>query len=321
MPSRQRSGSTSSVLRSPSATPPPSSSPPSSPSQQTSREFLWPVWREGRQASSQSSGKQRQAFAQSANAAHRSHNVHTSPHVRPPQIAVTSPGRKGRSRSHDMPVGQRTTVRSHSEVPGEGREALPSVSPLPHPIVQLLPQDVRRSRRSHQGERLVLPSARDVVLALPGGRTFSQAPTPRPLRPTVSSSSTNRRSRARSAASSSGSTTDNPSSPEASRDAYQPDDLMSDIIISVSQSVETPESCRAQEHAKKERQITRWVQEVIPAMLQPYLRLLRTSCSLRTVARDVSTACSCRGERGRTLRITCVYFDREYCIKVKQGLY
>ena len=318
MPSRQRSGSTTSMSRSPSATPPPSSSPPSSPRQQTSRRLSWSALREGRQTSSQSSAPPPQVLLQLPDGVHRSHPTNTSSRSRPHQTPVTLPSGKGRSRSHDIPVAQRTTVRSRSEVRGED---LPSFSLPSHPIIQLLPQDARRSRRSHQGERLLLPSARDVVLALPGGRTFSQAALLRPSRQTASSSSTDRGNRARSAISSPASTTDDTSHPQTIQDAYQPDDVMSDIIISVSQFVETPESRRAQEHAKKERQITRWVREVIPALLKPYLRLLRTSCSLRTVARDVSTACSCRGERGRTLRISCVYFDREYCIKFSQDSY
>ena len=318
MPSRERSRSTTSAFRSPSATPPPSSSPPSSPRQQTSRRLSWSVLRDGRQTVSQSSAPPPQVLSQLPDAVHRAHNTHISSRFCPPRTPVIFPSEKGRSRSHDIPVAQRTTVRSRSEVRGED---LPSFSFLSHPTIQLLPQDARRSRRSHQGERLVLPSARDVVLALPGGRTFSQATLQRPLRQTASNSSTDRGSRARSTMSSSASTTDETSYPQPSQDAYQPDDLMSDIIISVSQSVETPESRRAQEHAKKERQIARWVQEVIPALLQPYLRLLRTSCSLRTIARDVSTVCSCRGEKGWTLKITCVYFDCEYCIKSSTSFY
>ncbi|EPS94432.1 hypothetical protein FOMPIDRAFT_128943 [Fomitopsis schrenkii] len=51
------------------------------------------------------------------------------------------------------------------------------------------------------------------------------------------------------------------------------------------------------------------VQEVIPSLLHPYMRLLRTSQFLRSVQRDTAVACSCGGENVRSLKVTCVYFD------------
>ena len=98
---------------------------------------------------------------------------------------------------------------------------------------------------------------------------------------------------------------------EGVQDTYESDDFMSEIIISVGHSVESPEDRRAREHAKKERQVTRWVRDTIPGLVQPYMRLLRESQSLRSVQRYAAVLCTCESDAARSLRVTCVYFDRE----------
>jgi hypothetical protein len=60
---------------------------------------------------------------------------------------------------------------------------------------------------------------------------------------------------------------------------------------------------------KKERQWRNWSEEVIPAMLEPYMELLRKSDALR----DLSSARKhqqCKGcTDGRLLEVICVYFE------------
>ncbi|KAH9912541.1 uncharacterized protein B0H18DRAFT_1088385 [Fomitopsis serialis] len=75
-------------------------------------------------------------------------------------------------------------------------------------------------------------------------------------------------------------------------------------MVSVADAVESEDQCRDREHAKKQRQVQRWVNEVLPGMFQPYLRLLRTTASLRNVQRDVTLLCSCAGRSSRSLTLT-----------------
>ena len=188
----------------------------------------------------------------------------------------------------------------------------PPPSPSSH-IIQLRPEDARRTRRTFNGRSLFMPSSRNVVLALPGGRTYSQ-------------SSPSRSSRSRSMASSERSDTlseqDRPSSPaitttasdleEDSRDSVA-SSFMSEILVSVGDSTQTPEERRAQERERKQRQAGRWLSEVLPSLRRPYLRLLRVSEGLRSSDRSVVVHCSCGGSTGHTLSVICVYFDREFC--------
>ena len=191
------------------------------------------------------------------------------------------------------------------------KELLPPIVSAAPPNVQLRPEDARRSRRSQGGRSLFLPSSRDVVLALPGGRTYSQSrqtgSSSRLANPTGAYERVPGRLRSASASSAS----DEDAFLREELNTYQPDGLMSEIIVSVGQSTESSEDRRAREHAKRERQVTRWVQDVIPALCQPYLRLLWASQSLQTVQRDLLVSCDCHGEKSRVLKVTCVYFDRE----------
>jgi len=63
---------------------------------------------------------------------------------------------------------------------------------------------------------------------------------------------------------------------------------------------------------KKKRQTAVWVNEVIPAMVQPYLKLLCDTESLRCLppVRNVSSCGGCMV--GRVVDVYCVFFDRKW---------
>lgn len=182
-------------------------------------------------------------------------------------------------------------------------------SPSSH-IVQLRPEDVRRSRRNFSGRQLFMPSSRDVVLALPGGRVFSQR-------------SSSMASRVRSLDTLEGSRTPYeqgrgayPASPTTNNEPAEEreaagSDFMSGIIISLADNAQTPEERRAQERAKKQRQVGRWINETLPSLLRPFLHLLRVSEGLRRVERSGTVVCCCGGDGARSMPVICVYFDRE----------
>ena len=179
-------------------------------------------------------------------------------------------------------------------------------------ITQLRPQDARRSRCSNRGDPLFLPSSRDIVLALPGGRRYAQSSQSGSSRSSlVSMRLHEQHSPTRSCSTSSALSTENPLITDETRDTYEADHFMSSIIISVGHALESPEERRAREHAKKERQVSRWVQDTIPALIPAYMQLLRASQSLRSVQCGTLAQCRCSANPVRTLKVTCVYFDRE----------
>jgi hypothetical protein len=61
---------------------------------------------------------------------------------------------------------------------------------------------------------------------------------------------------------------------------------------------------------KKERQWAKWREKVIPSLVQPYLRLLRETDSLRNMAgSSPPPACMCGGEDARSLEVARVSFQ------------
>ena len=60
---------------------------------------------------------------------------------------------------------------------------------------------------------------------------------------------------------------------------------------------------------KKERQRETWVTIVIPALIQPYLKLKHVSQNLRTVDRPLHE-CTCNGPQSQ-LTVICVFFQRK----------
>lgn len=63
---------------------------------------------------------------------------------------------------------------------------------------------------------------------------------------------------------------------------------------------------------KKERQWQKWSEDIIPALLKPYMSLLRKTSGLRTME-GVRKNQGCVGcIKGRLLEVSCVFFEREF---------
>lgn len=78
--------------------------------------------------------------------------------------------------------------------------------------------------------------------------------------------------------------------------------------VSEDESVETGAAYEKQQD-KKRRQWQKWSEVTIPAMLKPYLELLRVTDSLRDIS-HVRGRQGCTGcHHGRMLEVSCIYFD------------
>jgi hypothetical protein len=69
---------------------------------------------------------------------------------------------------------------------------------------------------------------------------------------------------------------------------------------------------RQRQRRKKERQWAKWANKAIPALLQPYLLVLRESdnlCQLNRQSNATLPACSCA--RQVSISVTCVFFERK----------
>ena len=109
-------------------------------------------------------------------------------------------------------------------VPPRGRSLTRQTSPTStnSSITQLNPQDVRRSRRSNRGQPLFLPSSRDIVLALPGGRRYTQSSQSGSSRSSSASMKPHEQhSLNRSRSTSSALSTEHPLLTDESRDTYE----------------------------------------------------------------------------------------------------
>jgi hypothetical protein len=73
-----------------------------------------------------------------------------------------------------------------------------------------------------------------------------------------------------------------------------------------------PELRHQRQRRKRERQWTKWANETIPSLIQPYLQVLRESDNLCTLNRhsDV-TLPTCLCERRSSIDVTCVFFERK----------
>ena len=60
---------------------------------------------------------------------------------------------------------------------------------------------------------------------------------------------------------------------------------------------------------KKARQFQRWEGEILPALMQPYIQLLRETDSLRNMS-EVRRLVGCSGcHSGRSLTVACIFFE------------
>jgi hypothetical protein len=64
---------------------------------------------------------------------------------------------------------------------------------------------------------------------------------------------------------------------------------------------------------KQQSQCSKWVVDVIPSLIGPYLELLGATRSLRYHPNHVSTPCTC-GKSGRKLKVVCVYFESMFLV-------
>lgn len=61
---------------------------------------------------------------------------------------------------------------------------------------------------------------------------------------------------------------------------------------------------------KKERQWRKWSEDVIPALLKPYLSLLEQTSGLRDMDKVRGIGDACRGcDKGRLLDVSCIFFQ------------
>jgi len=69
------------------------------------------------------------------------------------------------------------------------------------------------------------------------------------------------------------------------------------------------EAAREARAAKRQKQWRKWSKDVIPALLQPYMTLLRETEGLRDInsKRQVDACVGC--SEGQLLNVTCVYFE------------
>jgi len=92
-----------------------------------------------------------------------------------------------------------------------------------------------------------------------------------------------------------------------------------DIIMSEAEGMKDEAEARKRS-GKKERQWKNWSEVIIPAMLEPYMELLRESESLR----DLSGARNhqgCQGcGSGRCLEVICIYFESMFPILLASSL-
>jgi hypothetical protein len=134
----------------------------------------------------------------------------------------------------------------------------------------------RRPDRSKTGSAFVHAAA--PLLTLPGRRTYTQ---PSRLHPDKQ----NRQSR--------------------------PDGCAGDALtdsLHVNLEPESTEARQTKRTRKRQKQWAQWSDEVIPSLIQPYLRYLRKSNSLRKPIPPQLTACT-QGCQSRSLEVTCVLFD------------
>lgn len=101
----------------------------------------------------------------------------------------------------------------------------------------------------------------------------------------------------------------NPFSP-ANSAGYEPD--MADEIFVVNDTITDDLQCQHL-RPKKQKQWSRWTNEVIPSLVQPYLHLLRISESMQSIPHSGDTSCHCNSSVHH-LKIVCVYLESEFII-------
>jgi hypothetical protein len=156
------------------------------------------------------------------------------------------------------------------------------------------PSDASKTRGDH-GTKGRDQSHYNKVLAEPFGRVFVQEPAP--LRKSTAAAV-------------------HPAEPQAALDDSFADtgdaEVAEPFPIYVLAGGKDPDLRQQCQQRKKERQWAKWENEIIPSLLQPYLRILRESDNLRTLNHHSSVALpTCLCERRTRIDVTCVFFERK----------
>jgi len=100
--------------------------------------------------------------------------------------------------------------------------------------------------------------------------------------------------------------------------------LFSDSLYMPDGPIDLPRQ-RLSSLQKKQNQWRRWSEEVIPSLISPYLSYIRQSASLQSIP---DLGCSTGGDsrcsgfcRPQSLAVTCVLFDRAFCLLCPKALH
>ena len=172
------------------------------------------------------------------------------------------------------------------------RSASPSKNPSAHQLISSTLVPNQRRPRNSQGIFIQKP---EVLVTVPG-HDYSQIPIPD-------------RGRMPRAGSEAGASRTAYNTLEATIDegyegpAFDIDDVF------VQRRVDPEEIQNEGQRRKREMQWRRWMNEVIPSLLLPHLRLLRESASLKSIPRSGSDNCTCGRTGSRHLQVVCVHFE------------
>jgi hypothetical protein len=185
-------------------------------------------------------------------------------------------------------VPRPSRARSQSSSPSKTPSTSFSLNEVPPRHQLVLPSAAPKMRHGH-GTKGRVQYRNNEVLAEPLGRVFLQEPPA------------------------------NPQTYTSIAIPLDPDDPFVDIGDAEPPSIyvvgggEDPQLGRQRQRRKKERQWAKWANETIPALIQPYLLILRESDNLRQLKRQSNAtlpACSCA--RRASISVTCVFFERKY---------
>lgn len=85
-----------------------------------------------------------------------------------------------------------------------------------------------------------------------------------------------------------------------------------DVETSIFFSPVKPVAAERSHGQKKQQQWEKWATQTIPALLAPYLSLLRETDSLReNIGQDTQSQCQCP-INVRRIQVACIYFERMY---------
>jgi hypothetical protein len=181
---------------------------------------------------------------------------------------------------------------SASASPSASRSASPSKAPSVHRLIS--PTLVPKQRRPRNSQGIFIQSP-EVLVTVPG-HDYSQMPIPD-------------RGRMPRAARAAGTSRTTHNIPDATIDEGYEHPVFDIDDIFVERRMDPEDTQNEGQRRKRETQWRKWINEVIPSMLAPHLRLLRESASLRSISRSGSDNCTCGHVGSRHLQVVCVHFE------------